>query len=354
MLIKIYHYIKSTNKEMIKKTKKFQALILKINSNLNNIISEINNNSQKQILFNYTITIKLNQELKTLNFYLNEKLLPSNEIKIELNYLNELLKQLNEILNKIHFYNYHIRIIILDEKTNDIFLELPSKSLKMPSFAEISKYFGEYYGEKKLDKNNILIKNFEEENNNYKIKFELCYIFHNFAKYGTFDLLLFNNRLFDLNLSKNENIINNLKNKMYFDLTEDNVYINFNKLKDSSINLFIFGNYIYSKKEENNDNKNENIIEDNINNNSEIIGNYIIKCMDTVNEEFYERIKIFSENKQMNFYFDTIVNCLKDIYTSTNDQELFDVYSKLFEPTKNDPEYIHKKLAKNFMLCSKK
>ena len=237
-------------------------------------------------------------------------------------------------------------MIISDEKTNEILLELPSESLKIPDISEIAKKFGSYYGEKKVEKENLLIKYFSKENDKYKIELDLCYIYHNFAKYGTFDLLLFNNRLYDLNLSKSENIIKELKNKMFFDLNEDNIFINFNKLKDSSISLFIFGNFKITKKE-----KNEN--EDNNLDNKEII-EFIIESMNSINDEFYERIKIFSENKQMNFYFDTINNCLKDIYTTTNDQELFDVYSKLFENTKDDPQYIQKKLAKNFMLCSSK
>jgi len=346
---------------MIKKTKKFQSLVFKINSSLNGIISEINKISQQQTLFNHTITIKLNSESKTLNFYLNEKRLPLNEIQIEPNYLNDILKQLNEIMNKVHFINYHIRIVLLDEISNEILLELPSQSLKMPSFTDITKTFGDYFGEKKLEQNNILIKKFSEENDNYKIELKLCYIFHNFAKYGTFDLLLFNNRLYDLCLSKNENIINELKNGMFFDLSEDNIFINFNKLKDSSINLFIFGNFIYTKKESNvgdgeslNDKEKEDKDGDGDNNDYNIISKFIINSMNSMNEEFYERIKIFSENRQMNFYFDSIVSCLKEIYTSTNDQELFEVYSKLFEPTKDDPQYVHKKLAKNFMLCSQK
>ena len=343
---------------MIKKTKKFQSLVIKINSTLNEIISEINKMSQKQTLFNYTIVIKLNSESKTLNFYINDKYLTSNEIQIEPNYLNDILKQLNEILNKIHFINYHIRIVLLDEKSNDILLELPSQSLKIPSFSDITKTFGNYFGEKKLEQNNILIKKFSEEKDNYKFELKLCYIFHNFAKYGTFDLLLFNNRLYDICLSKNENIINELKSGMFFDLSDDNIFINFNKLKDSSINLFIFGNYIYTKKESNDgdgeylNDKGED--KDDDGDSDGIKSKFIINCMNSMNEEFYERIKIFSENRQMNFYFDSIVSCLKEIYTSTIDQELFEVYSKLFEPTKDDPQYVHKKLAKNFMLCSQK
>lgn len=338
---------------MINKTKKYQALILKINSTLNEIVSDINNNTKNQALFSYSITIKINQDSKTLNFYINEKLIPSNEIKIPVsNYFSVILKELNEILNKIHFLNCHIRMSVSDEKTNEIFLELPSQSLKMPVFSDIPTNFGGYYGEKKLEKDNILIKTFEKENDNYKICLDLCYIYHNFAKYGTFDLLLFNDRLYDINLSKNENIINELKNKMFFDLSDDNAFINFNKLKDSSINLFIFGNFLCTQKANNEKTDKNGEEEDSINDNE--IVEFIINCMNSVSEEFYERIKIFSENKQMNFYFDTIVNCLKDIYTNTNDQELFEVYSKLFEPTKDDPQYIHKKLAKNFMLCSSK
>ena len=332
--------------------------MIKINSTLNEIISEINKLSQKQTLFNHTITIKLNNDSKTLNFYLNDKYLSSNEIQIEPNYLNDILKQLNEILNKIHFINYHIRIVLLDEKSNEILLELPSQSLKIPSFSDVTKTFGDYFGEKKLEQNNILIKEFNEENDNYKIELKLCYIFHNFAKYGTFDLLLFNNRLYDICLSKNENIISELKNGMFFDLSDDNIFINFTKLKDSSINLFIFGNYVYTKKESNDgdgeylNDKGED--KDDDGDSDDIKSKFIINCMNSMNEEFYERIKIFSENRQMNFYFDSIVSCLKEIYTSTNDQELFEVYSKLFEPTKDDPQYVHKKLAKNFMLCSQK
>ena len=79
---------------------------------------------------------------------------------------------------------------------------------------------------------------------------------------------------------------------------------------------------------------------------------FIINSMNTINEEFYERIKLFSENKKMNFYFDTITSCLKEIYTTTNDPQIFDVYSKLFESSKDDPQNIQKKLSKNFMLCS--
>ena len=341
---------------MIKKTKKFQSLVIKINSTLNEIIFEINKISKQQALFNHTITIKLNSESKTLNFYFNDKFLPTNEIQIESNYLNDILKQLNEIMNKIHFINYHIRIVLFDEKSNEILFELPSQSLKIPSFSDITKTFGDYFGEKKLEQNNFLIKKFNEENDNYKIELKLCYIFHNFAKYGTFDLLLFNNRLYDICLSKNENIINELKNGMFFDLSDDNIFINFNKLKDSSINLFIFGNYVYTKNESNDKDKENlnNKKEEEDHDDDDIKSKFIINSMNSMNEEFYERIKIFSENKQMNFYFDSIVSCLKEIYTSTNDQELFEVYSKLFEPTKDDPQYVHKKLAKNFMLCSQK
>ena len=332
---------------MINKSKKFNLIIEKINSTLNEIIYEINN-SQTQLLFSHSITIKINHELKSINFHLNENLLPSKEIKLEqLHFFNDIIKKLIEILNKIHFFNYHIRMLIINEKTNEIFLQLPSEILKIPNFTEIPIKFGEYYGEKKLNKENILIKNFQQVNEKNIINFDLCYIYHNFAKYGTFDLLLYNNRLYDINLSKNEKIIKELKNKLYFDLSEDNTFINFNKLKDTSINIVIFGNLNYTIKNSEND-KGENCLT-----NEEII-EYIINCMNTVNDEFYEKIKIFSENKQMNFYFDTIVNCLKDIYTTTNDQELFEVYSKLFEPAKDDPQYIHKKLAKNFMLCSSK
>ena len=280
---------------------------------------------------------------------MNDTFLSENEIKItNQNYFNDILKQLNEVLNKMHFINYHIRMIVLNEISNEILLELPSKSLKIPKFEEIPQNFGEYYGEKKLEKENLLIKNFIKENDNYKIRLDLCYIYHNYTKYGTFDLLLFNDRLYNINLSKNEQIINELKNKMFFDLSDDNIYINFNKLKDSSINLFIYGNISIKRNGE------ENMDNSLINDNDDDITNFVSDSMSLMSEEFYERIKIFSENKQMNFYFDTIVNCLKDIYVNTSDQELFDVYSKLFEPTKDDPQYVHKKLSKNFLLCSSK
>ena len=334
---------------MINKTKKYKSLILKIISILNDIIADINNNTKKQLLFSHSLTIKINPESKALNFYMNDTFLSENEIKItNQNYFNDILKQLNEVLNKMHFINYHIRMIVLNEISNEILLELPSKSLKIPKFEEIPQNFGEYYGEKKLEKENLLIKNFIKENDNYKIRLDLCYIYHNYTKYGTFDLLLFNDRLYNINLSKNEQIINELKNKMFFDLSDDNIYINFNKLKDSSINLFIYGNISIKRNGE------ENMDNSLINVNDDDITNFVSDSMNLMSEEFYERIKIFSENKQMNFYFDTIVDCLKDIYVNTSDQELFDVYSKLFEPTKDDPQYVHKKLSRNFLLCSSK
>lgn len=334
---------------MSNKPKRFQLIILKLNSTLNKIISEINNNMKSPALFSHSITIKINQEEFKLNFFLNEKHLPLEEIKLgQTNDFDDILKQLNEILNKMHFLNCHIRMIILDEKKNEILLELPSERLTIQNISEIPQNFGTFFGEKYLDKENILIKSFSEENDSYKIIFDLCYIYHNFSKFGTFDLLLFNNRLYDINLSKDQNIIKELKNRMIFDLNEDNILINFNKLKDNSISLFIFGNFSYTKKD-----SKSNGSEEESQNIKDII-DFIIKCMNSINDEFYERIKIFSENKQMSYYFDTITNCLKDIYTTTNDQELFDAFSKLFEPIKNDPQYIQKKLAKNFMLCSSK
>ena len=73
----------------------------------------------------------------------------------------------------------------------------------------------------------------------------MCYIYHNLAKYGTFDLMIYKDRLYDINISKDEKILNLLKNKMDFTLSEDNTYIYFNKLKENSISVFIFGNYTY-------------------------------------------------------------------------------------------------------------
>ena len=326
---------------MYSRSKKFMALLTKINSELNEIISSIN--SQKPSLFCHSIIVKINNDSKVLNFYLNDILIKEKEIKIEQYNLNDLIRKLIEIINKIHFYNHHIRMIILEDKSNFIFLDIPSKGLTKPTFSEVLTKFGDYYEGKQLTKENILYKKFEKSENNYKIKFDLCFIYHNFSNCGTFDLLIYEDRKYNLNLSRNENIINDLKLRMNFDLSEDNSQISFNKLKDNSISLFIFGNYNYTISES--DTKCD------INN---IISDFILDCINSINEEFYERIKVFSTNKKMNFYFNNIYNCLKEIYTSTNDQEIYDVYSKLFEPVKNDPQYIHKLLAKNFILCSKK
>lgn len=41
--------------------------------------------------------------------------------------MQDILKQLNEILNKVHFFNYHIRIILLEENSSLTYLELQSK-----------------------------------------------------------------------------------------------------------------------------------------------------------------------------------------------------------------------------------
>ena len=304
------------------------------------MILEINTKIKKhQSLFVHTITIKFNSEKRTLNFYLNSTLIPSSEIKIDFICVQDILKQLNEIINKVHFFNYHIRIIISEEKTSLIYMELQSQKLTMPDFSEVVKYFSNFY-EKKLDKENILIKNFEYKKDNYEIELDLCCIYHNLAKYGTFDLVLYKNRLYDLNFSKNENLLKELKSQMDFNLSNDNTYIYFNKLKESSISIFIFGNYHYKNNEEMN--------------NDEIISEFVFNSITAVIGEFYEKIKIFSENRQMMFYFNIISGCLKDIYTTTTDQELFNTFNKLFEPTNQDPKYLQKKLAKNFMLCSNK
>ena len=327
---------------MMNKSKKFRTIITKITNQLNNMLSEINSQIKKQhTLFVHTITVKLNSEKRTLNFFLNSNFDPSSEIKIDVIYFQDTLKQLNEIINKIHFFNYHIRIVIMEEKSSMTYLELQSQNLTLPDFPQIVKYFSNFY-EKKLDKDNILIKKFENKTEEYEIELDLCYIFHNLAKFGTFDLILFNNRLYDLNLSKDDTILNELKSQMDFTLSEDNTYIYFNKLKENSISLFIFGNYYY--KQINNDKLDEN----------KIIYEFVFNSIKSLIEEFYEKIKLFVENKQMVFYFNIISGCLKDIYTSTSDQELYDTFNTLFEPCNNDPKYLQKKLTKNFMLCSNK
>ena len=328
------------------KTKKFKSTIMKIINQINVITSEINTKIKKhQTLFVHTITIKINNEKKTLSFFLNSNLVPSSEIKLDPLYIQDTLKQLNEVLNKVHFFNYHIRIIIMEEKTSLIYLELQSKSLTLPNFSEIINNFSNFY-EKKLEKENIFIKNFENKNEKFEIKFDLCCIYHNMAKFGTFDLVLFNDRLYDINLSKDDTIINSLKSQMDFNLSEDNTCIYFNKLKENSISIFIFGNYKYISKDDSDENNN--------NDNNKIIYEFINNCINSVIAEFYEKIKLYTENKQMVFYFNIITGCLKDIYTSTTDQELFDTFNKLFEPMNKDPKYIQKKLTKNFMLCSNK
>ena len=327
---------------MMNKSKKFRTIITKITNQLNNLLAEINSQIKKQhTLFVHTITVKLNSEKRTLNFFLNSNFVPSSEIKIDIIYFQDVLKQLNEIINKIHFFNYHIRIVIMEEKSSFTYLELQSQNLTLPDFPQIVKYFSNFY-EKKLDEDNILIKKFENKNEEYEIELDLCYIFHNLAKFGTFDLILFNNRLYDLNLSKDDTILNELKSQMDFTLSEDNTYIYFNKLKENSISLFIFGNYYY--KQINNDKLDEN----------KIIYEFVFNSIKSLIEEFYEKIKLFVENKQMVFYFNIISGCLKDIYTSTSDQELYDTFNTLFEPCNNDPKYLQKKLTKNFMLCSNK
>ena len=326
------------------KTKKFKSIVTKIINQINHITSEINTQIKKhQTLFVHTITIKINNEKKTLSFFLNSNLVPSSEIKLDTLYIQDTLKQLNEVLNKVHFFNYHIRIIICEEKTSLTYLELQSKSLTLPNFSDIINNFSNYY-EKKLEKENIFIKSFENKNEKFEIKFALGCIYHNMAKFGTFDLVLFNDRLYDINLSKDDTIINSLKNQMDINLSEDNTYIYFNKLKENSISLFIFGNYKYNSKDNTSDE----------NNNNKIIYEFINNSINSVIPEFYEKIKLYSENKQMVFYFNIITGCLKDIYTTTTDQELFDTFNKLFEPMNKDPKYLQKKLSKNFMLCSNK
>lgn len=328
------------------KTKKFKSTIMKIINQINVITSEINTKIKKhQTLFVHTITIKINNEKKTLSFFLNSNLVPSSEIKLDPLYIQDTLKQLNEVLNKVHFFNYHIRIIIMEEKTSMIYLELQSKSLTLPNFSEIINNFSNFY-EKKLEKENIFIKNFENKNEKFEIKFDLCCIYHNMAKFGTFDLVLFNDRLYDINLSKDDTIINSLKSQMDFNLSEDNTCIYFNKLKENSISIFILGNYKYISKDDSDENNN--------NDNNKIIYEFINNSINSVIAEFYEKIKLYTENKQMIFYFNIITGCLKDIYTTTTDQELFDTFNKLFEPMNKDPKYIQKKLTKNFMLCSNK
>ena len=141
---------------MNNKSNRFKLIITKIIDQLNAIISEINTQLKKQnSLFVHTITIKLNTDKRTLNFFLNSNLVPSSEIKIDTIYFQEILKKLNEVLNKMHFFNCHIRIIIIEEQSLLNYLELQSKYLTLPNFSQIVQNFSDFY-EKKLDKDNTI------------------------------------------------------------------------------------------------------------------------------------------------------------------------------------------------------
>ena len=147
------------------KPKKFKSLISKIITQLNDIVSEINSKLKMQkSLFVHTITLKLNLSKNTLNVFLNSNPTPSSEIKLDPTYMQDILKQLNEILNKVHFFNYHIRIIIMEEKTSMIYLELQSKSLTLPNFSEIINYDNGIYANFSLSDNDetIIISNGEK------------------------------------------------------------------------------------------------------------------------------------------------------------------------------------------------
>lgn len=315
---------------------------------LNSIIDSINQNYKKNQLYSHHINISFDfQDSPTQEFsffFSLDSNVQSTVIhfgKINPNYL---IPKLIEILNKSHLINSHIRMTLSSKKNEKFFFELQSKTLAPPQLNQIVENFGTcYFGEEeKLPKDNYFIKRFEND----KLFFEVCYIFHSFSNLGMFDLILFNNRKLKINLSKNKEIVNELKSGLLFNLQgEENCYINFNKLKTNLVSLFIFGNY----------EKKENKIDECKNENDENkVSKFIIESMKSVNNEIYEKIKIFVDNKLMKYYFDTIVDSLKYIYTSTTDQEIYNLYEKLFEPVKNDCQYLYKKLTKNFMLSKQK
>ena len=291
--------------------------LVKIIENVNEIIKKIHKNL-KNNLNEIKIILNINFNEKNIFFILNEK----SEFSLEFSEIN--IDLISEYLKKIQLLNSNISFYIKDISNDFLLFESIANKLILPNINDVINSIENLISHKI---ENYFIKYFEFN----ETKLELLLIFHNFLPLSTFDFLVFENRLFNYDLSNNEKILQNFCKKNDFELIENNTKIKLKKNKNFNLNLFILINIIGNEQ-----NFNENYIENSLN---------------EIQTDFNEKIKIFIQNASIKLNMQTIISSLEEIYTLTNNQELYNNLDLLFKG--EEKENIQNKLYLNF-LSSKK
>ena len=291
--------------------------LVKIIEIVNEIIKKIHKNL-KNNLNEIKIILNINFNEKNIFFILNEK----SEFSLEFSEIN--IDLISEYLKKIQLLNSNISFYIKDISNDFLLFESIANKLILPNINDVINSIENLISHKI---ENYFIKYFEFN----ETKIELLLIFHNFLPLSTFDFLVFENRLFNYDLSNNEKILQNFCKKNDFELIENNTKIKLKKNKNFNLNLFILINIIGNEQ-----NFNENYIENSLN---------------EIQTDFNEKIKIFIQNASIKLNMQTIISSLEEIYTLTNNQELYNNLDLLFKGEEN--ENIQNKLYLNF-LSSKK
>ena len=291
--------------------------LVKIIEIVNEIIKKIHKNL-KNNLNEIKIILNINFNEKNIFFILNEK----SEFSLEFSEIN--IDLISEYLKKIQLLNSNISFYIKDISNDFLLFESIANKLILPNINDVINSIENLISHKI---ENYFIKYFEFN----ETKIELLLIFHNFLPLSTFDFLVFENRLFNYDLSNNEKILQNFCKKNDFELIENNTKIKLKKNKNFNLNLFILINIIGNEQ-----NFNENYIENSLN---------------EIQNDFNEKIKIFIQNASIKLNMQTIISSLEEIYTLTNNQELYNNLDLLFKG--EEKENIQNKLYLNF-LSSKK
>lgn len=291
--------------------------LVKIIEIVNEIIKKIHKNL-KNNLNEIKIILNINFNEKNIFFILNEK----SEFSLEFSEIN--IDLISEYLKKIQLLNSNISFYIKDISNDFLLFESIANKLILPNINDVINSIENLISHKI---ENYFIKYFEFN----ETKIELLLIFHNFLPLSTFDFLIFENRLFNYDLSNNEKILQNFCKKNDFELIENNTKIKLKKNKNFNLNLFILINIIGNEQ-----NFNENYIENSLN---------------EIQNDFNEKIKIFIQNASIKLNMQTIISSLEEIYTLTNNQELYNNLDLLFKG--EEKENIQNKLYLNF-LSSKK
>ncbi len=294
--------------------------LIKIIEIVNKIIKKIYENLKKNSLNETKIILNVNFNEKNIYFFLNDE---KTEFSLEFIEIN--IDLISEYLKKIQLLNSNISFYIKDISNDFLLFESLANKLILPNINDVINSIENLISQKI---ENYFIKNFEFN----ETKLELLLIFHNFFNLSTFDFLIFENRLFNYDLSNNEQILQNFSKKCEFEIIENNSKIKLKKNKNFNLNLFILINIIGNESNFSNQ-------------------NYIENALNEIQNDLNEKIKIFIQNVSIKLNMQTIISSLEEIYTLTNNQDLYNNLDLLFKG--EEKENIQNKLYLNF-LSSKK